>query len=232
MRPGATSAADVAMIAKMLSRRYGDADHFNRKNPLEELLYIVCSIQTNEDLYRKTFASLRRGFPTFESLASASESEIASVIREGGLANQKAAKIKRMLGQIVERFGQPSLAQLKTMDDVECETFLTTLTGVGKKTARCVMMYSLERQVFPVDVHCWRICRRIGWVRATRLDHSCSPRDMDRLQSKIPATLRHSLHVNLVSLGRDLCTAQSPKCDICPIRSYCRRIGVSDGYEG
>lgn len=228
MRRPAIPSDSVAAVAKILSRCYCDADHFNRTNPLEELLFIVCSIQTNEELYRNTFASLRRGFPSFRSLASASEGEIAAAIRDGGLANQKAKKIKRMLGQIVEQFGQPSLAQLKTMDDGECERFLGSLTGVGKKTARCVMMYSLGRQVFPVDVHCWRICRRIGWVRPTRPNRSCSPSDMDRLQSKIPPKLRHSLHVNLVSLGRDLCTARNPGCDVCPIQCYCRQIGVTN----
>lgn len=227
MCPPATYAENVATIARMLSRRYGDADHFNRSNPLEELLFIVCSIQTNEELYRETFSSLRRAFPTFESLASASETEIAKVIRNGGLANQKARKIKRILCQIVEHFGRPSLAPLNAMDEVDCELFLVSLTGVGKKTARCVMMYSLGKQVFPVDVHCWRICRRIGWVRPTRPDNSCSPKDMDRLQAKIPPELRYSLHVNMVSLGRAICTAKSPECHTCPIKQHCRCIGVA-----
>jgi len=219
-------AKNVRTIAAVLSKCYGDSDHFNRKNPLEELLFIICSIQTNEKLYRATFASLRRAFPTFESLAEAPEQEIARAITAGGLSQQKAQKIKQILVEIVDRFGRPSLASLHNMEDQEREHFLTSLMGVGKKTARCVMMYSLDSQVFPVDVHCWRISHRIGWIRATRPDNSCSPRDMDRLQSKIPPELRFSLHVNMVSLGRDVCTPRKPKCDSCPIGQHCRRIGV------
>jgi len=215
-------------IASVLARRYGDWDHYNRKNPLEELLFILCSIQTNEELYRDTFATLRRNFPTFEALSSAPEEKIAEAIVNGGLSRQKARKIRRLLAEIVDRFGKPTLAPLRQMPDDERERILTSLMGVGKKTARCVMMYSLGSQVFPVDLHCWRICRRLGWVRPTRPDKSCSPKDMDRLQAKVPPKLRFSLHVNMVSLGREICTTDQPKCSVCPIQRYCPRVGVRD----
>jgi len=226
MNKGRAFAPNVARIARLLSDRYGNWPHYNRRNPLEELLFILCSIQTNEDRYRGTFAALRRAFPTFRALARAPEDAVAQVIADGGLSRQKARKIKQLLEQIITRFGKPTLAPLKRLADEECERFLTSLKGVGKKAARCVMMYSLDRQVFPVDVHCWRVCRRLGWVRPTRPDGSCSPKDMDRLQRKVPPHLRFTLHVNMVSLGREFCTAGSPKCSACPIRQYCRRVGV------
>lgn len=221
-------AQNVATMARLLSSRYEDWCHYNREDPLEELVFIICSIQTNETLYRETFASLRRTFPSHESLAAAPEHAIASAIVDGGLAVQKARKIKRIMVRIVEHFGKATLAPLKRMQDAERELFLTSLLGVGKKTARCVMMYSLGSQVFPVDLHCWRVSRRIGWVRPTRPDASCSPKDMDRLQAKIPVELRFGLHVNMVSLGRDICRTRQPKCSLCPIWRYCRRIGVRD----
>lgn len=112
------------------------------------------------------------------------------------------------------------------MGDAEAEAFLLSLPGVGKKVARCVLMYSLGRQVFPVDTHCWRIARRLGWVRPIQKDKHCAPRDMDRLQSKIPLELRHSLHVNIISLGREICTPTTPRCNECPISAWCPRIGV------
>ena len=229
MRRKSVDAPKVKEITSILSQRYHDWDHYNYKNPLEELLFILCSIQTNEELYRNTYAALRRSYPTFEALADASETEISDVIVSGGLSSQKANKIKQILGEIIERFGKPTLAPLKRMSDNEREEFLTSLMGVGKKTARCIMMYCLGSQVFPVDLHCWRICRRLGWIRPTRPNKSCSPNDMDRLQSKIPPELRFSLHVNMISLGREICTTRNPKCLICPIKQYCRRIGVRTG---
>lgn len=226
MRSLGNYATGARRIAALLSHRFCDWDHYNRKNPLEELLFIVCSIQTNEDLYRRTYSSLRLAFPTFESLSLAEEEQIATAITDGGLSAQKAAKIRGLLRQLIDQFGRPTLAPLKQLSDEECEQFLTSLPGVGEKTARCVMIYSLNRQVFPVDLHCWRICRRIGWVRPTRPDKSCSPKDMDRLQARIPPDIRFSLHVNMVSLGRCICTPRSPQCPMCPIKQHCRRIEV------
>jgi len=217
---------DVHKISRRLSTEYNDWDHFNRVNPLEELLFIICSTQTNEKLYSSTFSALRRRYPRFALLLDAPTKDIETTIAHGGLSKQKAGLIKLILRHLDETFGQPTLAPLRRMTDAECERFLLSLPGVGKKTARCVMMYSLYRLVFPVDINCWRICRRIGWVRSTRPDRSCSPRDMDRVQSGIPLPLRFKLHINMVSLGRQVCTTRNPRCYECPIRPYCRRIGV------
>lgn len=225
--PVSPHAIRIYDVSWALSARYVDWPHFNRKNPLDELLFIICSIQTNEVLYRQTFANLKKHFPTFKSLAEAKETEIVDSILEGGLASQKARAIKRILEAITEKFGRPTLAPLRIMSDEERERYLTSLPGVGLKTARCVMMYSLGSHVFPVDLHCWRICRRLGWVRATRRNKSCSKKDMDRTQEKIPPELRFRLHVNMVSHGRTVCTAEKPTCSACCIARFCRRIGVT-----
>jgi endonuclease III len=224
---GGIFAPGVYGVAEALSAEYGDWNHFNKSNPLDELLFIICSVKTGERGYRGTYAALKREFPTFQSLHRARAHSIATILAPGGLSAQKAAAIKSILAAIACRFGSPSLAPLKQMGDPECERFLDGLPGVGKKVARCVMMYSLGRQVFPVDTHCWRICQRLGWVRPTRKDRTCSPRDMDRLQGKIPPELRHGLHVNLVSHGRRTCVAGAPGCSGCAISKYCRKVGVA-----
>ncbi len=217
---------NVDCVARLLSERYGDHAHGNKMNPLRELLFIICSVQTNEDLYQSTYASLRARFPSFRQLSVASEDDIASTIARGGLAWQKARAIRRILSRLDSDFGAPTLAPLLSMSDAECEQYLGSLPGVGKKTMRCVMMYSLGRNVFPVDSNCWRICRRLGWVRPTRPDKSCSNRDMDRIQGGIEPSIRYSLHVNFVSHGRVVCLPNEPKCKECCIRQICRRVGV------
>jgi endonuclease-3 len=213
-------------VATALSLRYHNDTHNNRQNPFEELLFILCSLQTNEGLYSSTFALLKRAYPRFDDLADAAPDDIANVLRGGGLHKQKATIIACIARLLRAEYGRVTLAPLHLKCTSECEAFLTSLPGVGKKTARCVLMYSLGRPVFPVDTHCWRICCRLGWVRPTRPDRSCSPSDMDRLQSYVPSECRHDLHVNMVSLGRDVCTARQPSCSACAIRKYCRRIGV------
>ncbi len=218
---------NVNAIARILSEHYGDHAHGNKANPLNELLFILCSLQTNEELYQSTYASLRARFPSMRLLAEASEAEIAAAITHGGLARQKARAIRRILVRLVNDFGTPTLAPLRMMSDPECEEYLMSLPGVGKKTARCVMMYSLQRKVFPVDSNCWRISRRLEWVRPTRPDKSCSNHDMDRVQDGIDPSIRYSLHVNLVSHGRSVCLPVAPKCNDCCLRQMCRRVGVS-----
>jgi endonuclease III len=212
----------VDSVARLLSERYGNPAHGNKSNPLRELLFIICSVQTNEALYRSTYASLISAFPTFGQLAAATEDEIAAAISRGGLSRQKARTIRAILTRLKSDFGAPTLSPLRAMSDADCEEYLESLPGVGRKTARCVMMYSLGRDVFPVDSNCWRVCRRLGWVRPTRPDKSCAPRDMDRLQAGIPPQLRFDLHVNLVSHGRACCLPSIPLCETCSIRAFCR----------
>jgi hypothetical protein len=79
----------VEEIARALSLRYHDDAHRNRKNPFEELLFILCSIQTNSELYSTTFALLRRAYPRFDDVADAPPREIARVLRGGGLHGKR-----------------------------------------------------------------------------------------------------------------------------------------------
>lgn len=213
-------------VSAALSKRYNDFNHHNLKDPFDELLFIICSTQTSESSYLGTFRSLKNTFPTHLKIAEAPAEYIARSIASGGLANKKAKAIRAILDIIVETFGKPTLNPLRKMSDKDAESFLLSLPGVGKKVARCVLLYSLNRQVFPVDAHCWRIARRLGWVRPTQKDKHCAPRDMDRLQSKIPPELRYSLHVNMISLGREICTPRMPRCDKCPLNPFCPKIGV------
>ncbi len=218
--------ATVREVAAALAARYADFDHYNRQDPLDELLFIICSTKTAETSYRATFDQLKAAFPTPRDLAEAPAEYIARPLAAGGLSGKKSLAIRALLDAITARFGAPTLEPLRAMNDRDAEAFLTALPEVGKKVARCVLLYALRRQVFPVDTHCWRIARRLGWVRSTQKDGRCVPRDADRLQAKIPPELRFSLHVNLVSLGREICTARNPNCAACPIAPWCRRIGV------
>lgn len=216
---------NVEAVARALSECYSDHAHGNKVNPLRELIFIICSVQTNETLYRSTYTKLMSVFPRFGQLADASEDDIAAAIAHGGLSRQKARTICAILSRLESDFGTPTLSPLRAMTDAECENYLESLPGVGRKTARCVMMYSLGREVFPVDSNCWRICRRLGWVRPTRPDKSCSPRDMNRVQKGVPPNLRFSLHVNFVSHGRKCCLPSHPRCDGCCIRQFCKTGG-------
>ncbi len=218
-------APHVYKIAEILSTEYHDFNHYNKRNPLDELLFIICSIKRTEKVYLRAFRSLKRAFPRFENLAKATTKELVNKVDWGGLQNQKAASVEALMRAIVDRFDQPSLFKLKHMNDEMCEEFLSSLPGVGKKVARCVMLYSLGRNVFPVDTHCWRVAQRLGWVASGNTPTS---KNVDRLQNKIPPPLRFSLHINMVSFGREICTARAPKCYKCEIMSLCKKAGKGD----
>jgi endonuclease III len=216
----------LSAVVDSLRSRYRDFNHHNLSNPLDELIFIICSTRTRERGYRATYTALRSKFPDNQALATAAVSDIAAAIRAGGLSTKKASQIHRLLRAVGSRFGTPSLDEIRNWPDEDCEAFLLSLPGVGKKVARCVMLYALNRSVFPVDENCWRISMRLGWIRQTRRNRSGSPRDEDRLQAKIPPELRYSLHVNMISLGREFCFPLKPDCGNCPLEALCPKIGA------
>jgi len=223
---GLPISSHISEIARKLKKEYKDFSHNNKKNPLDELVFILCSVKRSEQIYLKAYKTLKRSFPKYEMLAATPVRKLSKVIAWGGLQNQKAATVKNIIRTLIEQFGKPTLAPLKKMSDEECERLLLSLPGVGRKVARCVMLYSLGRRVFPVDAHCWRIANRLGWNKKTGNGKSPSEKEMDYLQARIPSRVRFSLHVNMVSHGRKICTARYPKCQACAINRYCAKIGI------
>ncbi|NTV28738.1 MAG: hypothetical protein HGA80_01510 [Candidatus Omnitrophica bacterium] len=214
----------IFIVAEKLKEEYKDFNHKNKVNPLDELIFIICSIKRSESRYLLAFQDLKRAFPSHQSLSEASLSRIKRVLAPYGLQNEKALAIKELLRSIIKAFGKPTLSPLRKMGDRECEAFLLSLRGVGRKVARCVMMYSLGRAVFPVDSNCWRLCHRLGWIHWRHKVDVISSKDMDLLQAMMPEQLRASLHLNMVFHGRNVCTVRNPKCCICIIEKHCPRI--------
>jgi endonuclease III len=214
------SLLSIQSIARRLRFEYGDEFHHNKRNPLDELILIVCSIKRSERAYLEAYASLKKAFPKYNSLLNASSSEISKVLAPFGMQNSKARTIQSIMTRVTSTFGRPTLSPLKKMNDSECEHYLTSMHGVGLKAARCVMMYSLDRRVFPVDSNCWRISQRLGVVDWTKCNTPSSA-DMETLQARIPPPLRPSLHKNMVSHGRSICLASRPACNTCVISNSC-----------
>lgn len=211
----------VSRLLRKVDRRlsvYGSNRHHNRQDPLDELIFIILSAQTEWYLYRKTFRDLRRRFPTRRSLLDAPETEIVSVIRRGGLAHKKASQLKRALEKISADTGRLSLSFLHELSDDKAREYLISLPGIGNKSASCIMMYSLDRQVFPVDTHVWRIARRLGLT--PKVPKPTVQQELE-LERKVPPSIRYSLHVNLVSHGQQICTTYWPKCSECTLNDVC-----------
>ena len=208
----------VGEVAKTLVREYGHPRLGNKRNPFNELLYILLSSKTPPDRYQEVYRALRRTYGRADTLADARPKDVARVISHGGLQNRKARAIVAIAQRLRREFGRVTLAPLTQMTNQEAEAFLTSLPEVSKKTARCVLMYALDRPVFPVDTHCFRIAQRLGWVSQ---DTYLTDRRADELQEGVPERLRRDLHIGMVILGRRYCLPSGLRCSACPLIRLC-----------
>jgi len=209
----------IGQVAKALSDAFHDFAHYNKPDPVDELVFILLSLLTQESVYLRVYYRLCCRFPDWSNLDLVDVSELEDLLGEGGLARQKARHLQAIARRLKQDFGCVSLDHLDELDDETCEAYLRQLPGIGTKAARCVMLYSLGRQVFPVDTHCWRVARRLGWI-TTETNEPTSAWSA-QLESLIPPEHRFSLHVNFVSLGRQICVPGRPACERCPIRPWC-----------
>jgi endonuclease III len=205
-------------VTSLLAQRYGSAPLGNRVDPLEELVFIQLSIRTREETYVNVFEALHAALEgDWEGLLHIEDEELLPVLHGGGMASVKLARLRGQLLRIVERFGAATLDPLHDWSDEAAEGFLRSLPGVGPKAARCVLLYSLGRQVFPVDSHCRRVLDRLGFLPAGT-DRKAAD---DILQALVPGPISHDLHVNLVHHGRTLCVPGTPRCNVCPLLALC-----------
>ncbi len=186
--------------------------------PLDMLIATILSQNTNDRNSHRAYTELRRRFPSWKKLADAPIGSIADAIRSGGMANQKSIRIKQTLKTIKQRFGSHSLNSIRQMSDERVIAELTTLDGVGFKTAACVLLFSLGRDVFPVDTHVHRLCTRLGLNGGSR-----SPDETyHSMKQIVPRGRGYSLHTNLIRFGRLICKSTNPICGACALFSECR----------
>ena len=191
----------------------------NKQNPFNELLYIILSSKTPPDRYQEIYRTLRRNYRRACDFAEADPEQLATVLSMGGLQHRKARAIVSIAKRLLHTFGRVTLSPLTRMDTASAEGFLTDLPEVNKKTARCVLLYSLNRPVFPVDSHCFRVSMRLGWVDSGH--NSLTDRVADEIQRRVPEALRHDLHVGMILLGREICLPNKPCCKECPVARFC-----------
>lgn len=204
-------------IVRRLERRFGALEPPRATDPLEELVLTVLSQHTSDANAERAFLALRRAYPSWAQVLDARSPALARAIRTGGLANTKAARIRAILREIAEREGRLELSRLRTLSDEQVRTYLTSLPGVGPKTAAVVMAFALGRDAIPVDTHVHRVSRRLGLVPAK----ASAERAHHLLHELVPPELRTPLHVGLIRLGREICTARSPRCGGCPLADLC-----------
>lgn len=201
----------------LLEARYGTPRLGNKRHPVSELVFIILSARTRGRHHERIYRDLRRRFRSWEAVRDARLPDIERVIRDAGLSRVKARQIKTLLRRLTADFGSLSARPLRKMHTEALEAYLAGLPGVGLKTARCVMMYSLDRSVFPVDTHCMRLFVNLGLMDGRmRFEYA-----QDILQDAVPVEIRRTLHVNAVAHGRETCVPRLEQCDRCVIAELC-----------
>jgi len=198
-------------LDRLLSASYGQKRWHKYEGAVEILIRTVLSQQTNDKASEVAYRRLLERFGSFENVMVASDDEIEATIRPAGLSRQKARCIKACLRRIVNDFGKLSLDQLEGMDVESAMSYLTSLPGVGVKTAACVLLFAFGKPVFPVDTHILRIMKRLGIVG----EKDDATKAQAHLNDVIPNKLKYQLHLNLIEHGRRVCRAIKPLCHLC-----------------
>jgi endonuclease-3 len=158
------------------------------------------------------------GTVDWAAVASANRPTLERTIRVAGLAGQKAEWIHGLLAWAWERNGAHTLADVCEIDPDGAVERLTEVRGVGVKTAAVLLCFSCGADIFPVDTHVNRVCRRLGLVPP----RASAEKTFREMRDKVPKGRADSLHRNMVRFGRTRCRARNPRCADCPLRSRCR----------
>ena len=203
------SKAAVKRIIETLKGLYPDALCSLQYEKDYELLFSVrLSAQCTDARVNQVTPALFARFPTRESFAQAEPEEVEPYIRSCGFFHGKARDLVGCARQLIERFDGKVPG---TMEE------LTSLPGVGRKTANLILGDVYHQPAYVCDTHCIRITGRLGLT-----DGSKDPLQVERqLRAILPPEESSDFCHRIVLFGRDVCTARSPKCETCPLRADC-----------
>jgi endonuclease-3 len=195
-------------------------------HPIAELILTVLSQSTNDRNRDVAYLALRERFPTWEEIRDAPVDEIEEAIRPGGISKVKSARIKSILVAISETApqhtsdlpdGPLSLDWLPECSVPEAQAYLTSLPGVGRKTAACVLLFALGMRDVPVDTHVSRVGTRLALFRPGAPFEEMH----DEMLELTPPGEELELHLNLLRHGRRTCYARRPACHDCALQRMC-----------
>lgn len=208
----------AARVAQILEDTMGIPQRENELPPLDNLMLTLLSQNTNDRNRDVAYHRLRQRFPTWEAVLAVPVEQIADAIRPAGLANQKSQRMQAILRWIQTTYGTLNLDFLCAMDAQDAMQTFCQLKGIGVKTMAVVLTFSCGKDIFPVDTHVHRLCRRIGLVPP---DTNSAEKTFALMQPLVPPGKAFSFHINLITHGRTVCTARKPACDRCPLYAVC-----------
>jgi endonuclease III len=208
----------IKKINQHLVRHFGIPSRPKKlPNPIDTVIATILSQNTNDSNSYKAYQNLKQKYDSWEEVAEIPTNKIEKIIRVAGLGKQKSETIKKLLTSLQKNHKNVNLQYVRKMSDEDILKELTSIKGIGVKTASCVLLFSLNRNVCPVDTHVHRTLNRIGLVKTKTPDKT-----FELINKSIPAGIAHQFHTNLIKLGREICKPGKPLCSVCPLKTDCR----------
>lgn len=201
----------IEEILNILENTYPEAEcALDHQNVFQLIVAVALSAQTTDKSVNQVTPALFAHYPTAEALAAADHEAVEEDIRRIGMYRTKAKNIVAMARKLCDDFG----------GEVPCDyDALVSLPGVGRKTANVVLSVGFGQQRIAVDTHVFRVANRIG------LTHEKDVLKTElSLMERIPEERWSCTHHSLIFHGRQCCDARKPKCDECPINTYCEYV--------
>ncbi len=197
------------LFVNYFSTNQPDAEtELNFSNPFQLLIAVILSAQCTDKRINQITPKLFNRFPDAESLAAASVDEVFTFIRSVSYPNNKAKHLVGMANVLVNNFNGEVPSSI---------TDLQMMPGVGRKTANVIASVIYNAPAMAVDTHVFRVSRRIG------LTSGKTPLAVEKdLVKNLPKQNIHIAHHWLILHGRYVCVAQTPKCTICSLTTFCK----------
>ncbi|MCB9210624.1 MAG: endonuclease III [Ignavibacteriales bacterium] len=207
----------IIAINKKLIKQFGTPQRPKiLPKPIDMLIGTILSQNTNDRNSYQAYKNLKEKYSNWDEVNKAKRTLIEKEIKVAGLGFQKSTAIKNLLKELEKQIGNFELKEINSLDNENSIKYLTSFKGVGVKTASCVLLFSLDKNVCPVDTHLHRTLNRIGIVKTSAPDKTYFEINKD-----FPPKIAHSFHTNLIRLGREICTPKNYKCNICPLVDIC-----------
>lgn len=202
------SASTQTQIIKGLQALYPDATtELAFENEYQLCVAVVLSAQCTDKKVNQVTPSLFERYPDFAALAKARLTTLEGIIRPINYYRTKARNLIKLAQRVIAEFGGKLPQSFEE---------LTSLNGVGRKTANVIMGELGSAHTLPVDTHVFRVAQRLGLAKGQK------PEEIEeQLKARFDPTLWRPLHHWLILHGRRVCKAQRPACENCSLSALC-----------
>ncbi len=211
--------AKARQIYDLLVELYGAQPLVPRRQPMHELISTILSHRTTQHNEAVAYDRMWQRFGSWEAIRDAPSDELAEAIAPSNFAEVKVPYIQRTLTRIIEERGTPNIDFLADLPADEGLAWLTSLHGVGIKTASLVLLFCFSKPVLPVDTHVHRVSQRVGLI-GPKVSTDAAHRQLLALFPPDPYIL-FNFHIAALKHGQRLCIWGNPRCAPCPLKDVC-----------